>query len=40
MFAKLKQKWREFLARLAKENEEQFGDEKLDCCNLNKIKEK
>ena len=38
MFTKLKKAWQEFLARMSKENEEQFGSKRMDCCDLNKKK--
>lgn len=34
-------KWlKEFIEKLAKSNEKNFGKEKLDCCKLNKDKKK
>ena len=36
MFKKIINSWNKFLARLAKENEEQFGNRRLGCCDLNK----
>ncbi|NQV18714.1 MAG: hypothetical protein HQ534_09250 [Armatimonadetes bacterium] len=35
MFTKLKKSWQEFLARLTRENEKQFGTKRPDCCDLN-----
>jgi len=28
--------WKNFIDRLAKSNQKNFGSEKLDCCNMNK----
>ncbi len=39
MFAKLKKSWQEFLVRMAKENQEQYGSKRMDCCDLNKKEE-
>lgn len=36
MFRKLKKNWKDFLERLAQENEQEFGSKRADCCNLNK----
>lgn len=36
MFRKLKKSWDAFLIRLTKENKEQFGNKRADCCDLNK----
>jgi hypothetical protein len=36
MFKKLKKKIDNYLKRLAEINEESFGKQKLDCCDLNK----
>jgi hypothetical protein len=35
----LKQIMDDFLKKLAKQNQEQFGNEKLDCCNLDRPKQ-
>lgn len=35
MFKWMKKAINKFLTDIAKENEKQFGREKLDCCNLN-----
>jgi len=36
MFKKIKKSWNAFLERLTKENQEQFGSKRADCCDLNK----
>ena len=36
MFKKLKKKIDNYLKRLAQINEQSFGSQKLDCCDLNK----
>ena len=36
MFRKIKKSWNAFLVRLSKENQEQFGSKRADCCDLNK----
>lgn len=36
MFKKIINSWNKLLARLAKENEEQFGNNRLCCCDLSK----
>lgn len=36
MNRKIKKSWNAFLVRLAKENQEQFGSKRADCCDLNK----
>ena len=36
MFKKIKQLWNAFLIRLAKENQEEFGNRRANCCDLNK----
>jgi len=33
---KLKKKLNEFIEKLAKANQSEFGNKKLDCCQLNK----
>lgn len=38
MLEKIKIKITNFLEKIAKENKNSFGDEKLDCCKLNKTK--
>jgi len=35
---KLKKKLNEFIEKLAKANESEFGNKKLDCCQLNKTR--
>ncbi len=35
MFKKIKRAINKFLNDIAKENEKQFGKEKMDCCKLN-----
>jgi hypothetical protein len=32
----IKKRWTDYLERLAKVNEEMYGDKRLDCCDLNK----
>lgn len=36
IFESIKNKWEKFLKNLAKENKKSFGNEKLDCCTMNK----
>lgn len=36
MFGWLKKWWSQFLSNLAKQNQKQFGDRRLDCCDLNR----
>ena len=36
IFKSIKNKWEKFLENLAKENKKSFGNEKLDCCSMNK----
>ncbi len=36
MFKKLKKKIENYFKRLAEINEQSFGNQKLDCCDLNK----
>lgn len=38
MFGWLKKWWMSFLANLAKQNRKQFGEARLDCCDLNRPK--
>ncbi len=40
MVEKIKIKIKNFLEKIAKENRSSFGSEKLDCCKLNKTKNK
>jgi len=40
MFKKINQAWKNFLERLAKENEQENGGKRMSCCDLNKQKEK
>jgi hypothetical protein len=37
MIKKLKKSIQKFLNDMAKENQQTFGTQKMDCCNLNKI---
>jgi hypothetical protein len=37
MMKKLKKSIQKFLDDMAKENQQTFGTQKMDCCNLNKI---
>jgi len=32
----IKNRWNKFLKNLAEENKKEFGDKRLDCCNLDK----
>ena len=34
LFSRLKQAWKRFLTRLAKQNQASFGAEPLDCCRV------
>ena len=36
IFESIKNIWEKFLKNLAKENKKSFGNERLDCCSLNK----
>lgn len=36
IFESIKNRWAKFLKNLAEENKESFGNEKLDCCSMNK----
>ena len=36
IFESIKNRWEKFLKNLAKENKKSFGNEKLDCCSMNK----
>ena len=36
IFESIKNRWENFLKNLAKENKKSFGNERLDCCSLNK----
>ena len=36
IFESIKNGWEKFLKNLAKENKKSFGNERLDCCSLNK----
>ena len=38
-FKKLKEKWDRYLERLAESNKELYGNQRLDCCGLNKRRE-
>ena len=38
MFKAIKDKIHKWMNSMADENQEQFGDKKLDCCGLNKEK--
>jgi len=38
-FRKLKEKWNRYLERLAESNKELYGNQRLDCCGLNKSRE-
>lgn len=38
MFGKIKVSITRFLNRIAKQNEETYGNKKMDCCELNKLK--
>ncbi len=38
IIVKIKQKWMNYLNRLAKVNEDLYGSERLDCCDLNSKK--
>lgn len=40
MFKRIKEAINKFLEDLAKENKELYGNGRMDCCNLNKIKDK
>lgn len=40
MFEKMKIKVKKFLDAITKENKNTFGNKKMDCCNLNKAKNK
>ncbi len=37
-FKRLKKKWNRYLERMAESNKKQYGNNKLDCCDLNKKK--
>lgn len=36
LFDNIKKKWQNYLKKMAKENKEAFGNERLDCCSMNK----
>ena len=36
IFKSIKNRWEKFLENLATENKKSFGNEKLDCCSMNK----
>lgn len=36
IFESIKNRWEKFLNNLAEENKKSFGNEKLDCCSMNK----
>lgn len=36
IFELIKNRWEKFLKNLAEENKKSFGNEKLDCCSMNK----
>lgn len=36
IFELIKNKWEKFLKNLAEENKKSFGNERLDCCSMNK----
>lgn len=36
IFKLIKNRWNKFLKKLAEENKKSFGDQKLDCCTMNK----
>ncbi|WP_311370569.1 LDCC motif putative metal-binding protein [Anaerococcus hydrogenalis] len=36
IFKAIKNRWNKFLKKLAEENKKSFGDQKLDCCTMNK----
>lgn len=38
MFSGLKKMINKFISKLAKESEKSFGNERLDCCNLDRPK--
>lgn len=40
IFKSIKNRWEKFLENLAKENKKSFGNEKLDCCSMNKREHK
>jgi len=36
--ANMKRKWNAYLEKMAKANEDQYGSQRLDCCDLNNKK--
>jgi hypothetical protein len=40
MFNKFKKAMSKFLLKIAKQNEELYGKDRMDCCKLNKIKKR
>lgn len=40
MFKRIKKSINKFLEELAKENQKEFGNGKIDCCDLNKTQNK
>lgn len=40
IFESIKNRWEKFLKNLAKENKKSFGNERLDCCSINKRESK
>ena len=40
MFKNIKKAINKFLENLAKDNKELYGSGRMDCCNLNRVKEK
>jgi len=40
IFESIKNRWEKFLNNLAEENKKSFGNEKLDCCSMNKNEQK
>jgi len=38
LFQKMKQAWNRYLSRLAKQNQDSFGNEPLDCCRVGREK--
>ena len=36
IFESIKNRWKKFLENIAEENKKSFGNERLDCCSMNK----
>jgi len=38
LFEKMKRRWSVYLDKMAKANQDQYGSQRLDCCDLNNKK--